>query len=85
MLHLIWTALIGLIVGALAKLIIPGKEPGGLVPWNISGTRDRSLRTRSIRRFSDVAGRSPHPARYLSPDQAQPRDDLAVAAPISNI
>jgi uncharacterized membrane protein YeaQ/YmgE (transglycosylase-associated protein family) len=30
MLHLIWTALIGLIVGALAKLIIPGKEPGGI-------------------------------------------------------
>ena len=30
MLHLIWTALIGLIVGALAKLIMPGKEPGGI-------------------------------------------------------
>jgi uncharacterized membrane protein YeaQ/YmgE (transglycosylase-associated protein family) len=30
MLHLLWTAIIGLIVGALAKLIIPGKEPGGI-------------------------------------------------------
>jgi uncharacterized membrane protein YeaQ/YmgE (transglycosylase-associated protein family) len=30
MLHLLWTALIGLIVGAIAKLIIPGKEPGGI-------------------------------------------------------
>jgi uncharacterized membrane protein YeaQ/YmgE (transglycosylase-associated protein family) len=30
MMHLIWTALIGLIVGALAKLIMPGKEPGGI-------------------------------------------------------
>ena len=30
MLHLLWTALIGLVVGALAKLIIPGKEPGGI-------------------------------------------------------
>ena len=30
MLHLLWTALIGLIVGALAKLIIPGKDPGGI-------------------------------------------------------
>jgi uncharacterized membrane protein YeaQ/YmgE (transglycosylase-associated protein family) len=30
MFHLLWTALIGLIVGALAKLIIPGKEPGGI-------------------------------------------------------
>ena len=30
MLHLLWTALIGLVVGALAKFIIPGKEPGGI-------------------------------------------------------
>jgi len=30
MLHLLWTALIGLIVGAIAKFIIPGKEPGGI-------------------------------------------------------
>ena len=30
MMHLIWTALIGLIVGALAKLIMPGKEPCGI-------------------------------------------------------
>jgi uncharacterized membrane protein YeaQ/YmgE (transglycosylase-associated protein family) len=30
MLSLLWTALIGLIVGAIAKLIMPGKEPGGM-------------------------------------------------------
>ena len=30
MLHLLWTAIIGLIVGAIAKFIIPGKEPGGI-------------------------------------------------------
>ncbi|MEI9977845.1 MAG: GlsB/YeaQ/YmgE family stress response membrane protein [Edaphobacter sp.] len=30
MLHLLWTALIGLVVGAIAKLIIPGKDPGGI-------------------------------------------------------
>jgi uncharacterized membrane protein YeaQ/YmgE (transglycosylase-associated protein family) len=28
--HLIWTALIGLIVGAIAKFIMPGKDPGGI-------------------------------------------------------
>lgn len=28
---LIWTALIGLIAGALAKLLMPGKDPGGFV------------------------------------------------------
>jgi len=30
MLHLIWIAVIGLIVGALAKFIMPGKDPGGI-------------------------------------------------------
>jgi uncharacterized membrane protein YeaQ/YmgE (transglycosylase-associated protein family) len=30
MLHLLWVAIIGLIVGALAKLIMPGKDPGGI-------------------------------------------------------
>lgn len=30
MLALIWEGLIGLIVGALAKLIMPGKDPGGI-------------------------------------------------------
>ncbi|MBK9171067.1 MAG: GlsB/YeaQ/YmgE family stress response membrane protein [Bryobacterales bacterium] len=28
--HLLWICLIGLIVGALAKLIMPGKDPGGI-------------------------------------------------------
>ena len=31
MFHLFWTLLIGLIVGALAKLIMPGKDPGGVI------------------------------------------------------
>lgn len=30
MFHLLWVALIGLVVGALAKLIMPGKDPGGI-------------------------------------------------------
>ena len=30
MLHLLWIALIGLIVGALAKFIMPGKDGGGI-------------------------------------------------------
>ena len=29
--HYIWAAIIGLIVGALAKLIMPGKDPGGII------------------------------------------------------
>lgn len=30
MLHLLWMAIFGLIVGALAKLVMPGKDPGGI-------------------------------------------------------
>lgn len=37
MLHLIWIAIIGLIVGALAKLIMPGKDPGGIFITMILG------------------------------------------------
>ena len=29
--HWLWVILIGLVVGALAKLIMPGKDPGGIV------------------------------------------------------
>ena len=29
--HLLWTLIIGLIVGALAKLLMPGKDPGGIL------------------------------------------------------
>jgi uncharacterized membrane protein YeaQ/YmgE (transglycosylase-associated protein family) len=31
MLHFLWMCLIGLIAGALAKLIMPGKDPGGII------------------------------------------------------
>ena len=31
MLSLIWQGLIGLIVGALAKFVMPGKDPGGIL------------------------------------------------------
>ena len=30
MLHFLWEAIIGLIVGAIAKLLMPGKDPGGI-------------------------------------------------------
>ena len=29
--HLIWMCIIGLVAGALAKLIMPGKDPGGIL------------------------------------------------------
>lgn len=30
MLHYLWVAIIGLVAGALAKLLVPGKDPGGI-------------------------------------------------------
>jgi uncharacterized membrane protein YeaQ/YmgE (transglycosylase-associated protein family) len=29
--HVLWTLFIGLIVGAIAKLLMPGRDPGGLI------------------------------------------------------
>lgn len=31
MVHFLWMCLIGLVAGALAKLIMPGKDPGGII------------------------------------------------------
>ena len=35
--HLIWTLLIGLVVGAIAKFIMPGKDPGGIIVTMLIG------------------------------------------------
>ena len=37
MLGLIWTMLIGLVVGAIAKALMPGDEPGGLLVTMLLG------------------------------------------------
>jgi uncharacterized membrane protein YeaQ/YmgE (transglycosylase-associated protein family) len=29
--HILWTLIIGLVIGAVAKLIMPGKDPGGFI------------------------------------------------------
>ena len=34
---MIWTLLVGLIVGAIAKMLMPGKDPGGIVITMIIG------------------------------------------------
>jgi uncharacterized membrane protein YeaQ/YmgE (transglycosylase-associated protein family) len=35
--HIIWMLIIGLIVGALAKLAMPGKDPGGIIVTMLLG------------------------------------------------
>jgi uncharacterized membrane protein YeaQ/YmgE (transglycosylase-associated protein family) len=37
MFSLLWTLLIGLIVGAIAKLLMPGKDPGGWIVTMLLG------------------------------------------------
>jgi uncharacterized membrane protein YeaQ/YmgE (transglycosylase-associated protein family) len=37
MFHIIWVMIIGLIVGALAKLIMPGRDPGGILVTMLLG------------------------------------------------
>lgn len=29
--HILWTCLVGLVVGIVAKFLMPGKDPGGLI------------------------------------------------------
>jgi uncharacterized membrane protein YeaQ/YmgE (transglycosylase-associated protein family) len=29
--HILWTLIVGLVVGALAKLVMPGRDPGGII------------------------------------------------------
>jgi uncharacterized membrane protein YeaQ/YmgE (transglycosylase-associated protein family) len=45
MLHLLWEAIIGLIVGALAKFIMPGKDPGGIFVTMLIGIAGSLLAT----------------------------------------
>ncbi len=35
--NLLWTLVVGLVVGALAKFIMPGKDPGGIIITIILG------------------------------------------------
>ena len=35
--YILWTLLIGLVVGALAKFVMPGKDPGGAIVTVILG------------------------------------------------
>lgn len=35
--HVIWMLIVGLVVGALAKLVMPGKDPGGIIVTMLLG------------------------------------------------
>lgn len=35
--YILWTLVVGLVVGALAKLIMPGRDPGGIIVTMLIG------------------------------------------------
>ena len=43
--HYVWEAIIGLVVGAVAKLLMPGKDPGGIILTMILGIAGAFLAT----------------------------------------
>jgi uncharacterized membrane protein YeaQ/YmgE (transglycosylase-associated protein family) len=45
MFHLLWEALIGLLIGAVAKLVMPGKDPGGILITMLIGIAGSLLAT----------------------------------------
>ena len=49
----LWTLIIGLVVGAIAKLLMPGRDPGGFIVTMLIGCRRRP------------AGRFPRPGAGL--------------------
>ncbi len=43
--HLLWSLIVGLIIGALAKLIMPGRDPGGVLITMLLGIAGSLLAT----------------------------------------
>lgn len=43
--HILWTLIIGLIIGAVAKFLMPGKDPGGFIVTIILGIAGSFLAT----------------------------------------
>ncbi|MGA8312643.1 MAG: GlsB/YeaQ/YmgE family stress response membrane protein [Terriglobales bacterium] len=42
---IIWTLLIGLVIGVVAKLIMPGKDPGGIIVTSLIGVAGSFIAT----------------------------------------
>ena len=58
MLHLIGQAIFGLIVGVIAKLVVPGKDPGGIFVTALVGLAGSLIGTqvgRSVRGAADYS------------------------------
>ncbi len=80
--HLLWTLLIGLVIGAVAKFLMPGKDPGGFIVTMLIGIAGSFVATyigqalglvsrRPKRRFHHVGAGRNRALRHLSPDPPQ--------------
>ena len=81
--HLLWTLLIGLVIGAVAKFIMPGKDPGGIIVTMLIGIAGSFVATwagRAIgwyqeggtgRGLHHVRRRGHRVARHLTPGQTE--------------
>lgn len=56
MLHWLWVVLIGLLIGIVAKLIMPGKDPGGFIVTALLGIVGSLIATGLGRAFGWYAG-----------------------------
>ena len=59
---IIWTLVIGLVIGAIAKLLMPGKDPGGCIITILLGIAGAFIGT-WIGRF--VTGNETYTARWI--------------------
>jgi len=77
--HWLWTILMGLVIGAFAKLIMPGKDPGGFIVTILLGIAgsivatwlgrvDRLVSGGTVCRFHHVGGWGDATPRHLSRD-----------------
>ncbi|HVY38227.1 MAG TPA: GlsB/YeaQ/YmgE family stress response membrane protein [Polyangia bacterium] len=41
--HILWSLIVGLVVGAIAKLLMPGKDPGGIIVTALLGVAGAML------------------------------------------
>jgi len=72
---IIWTLIIGLVIGAIAKLLMPGKDPGGCIVTILLGIAGALVGTWIGRRFVGECRRLDHVDRW--------RNDPVVAVSIA--
>ena len=75
---ILWALIVGLVVGAIAKLLMPGKDPGGIIVTMLLGVAGSMVAFFIGRAFAGMHGRPQcRPCRWpvfcsLVPDPRRP-------------